>query len=49
MESTESMLLPEDLYECTIEIDPRYGASIERLRYYRSLGTDRIHLVTGLR
>lgn len=41
-EALSPMLLPEDLYECTIEIDPRYGASIERLRYYRSLGIDRI-------
>ncbi|MDA9991310.1 oxygen-independent coproporphyrinogen III oxidase [Paracoccaceae bacterium] len=41
-EALKPMLQPEDLSECTIEIDPRYGASIERLRFYRSLGIDRI-------
>ena len=38
----EPMVRAEDLYECTIEIDPRYDASVERLKFYHAMGIDRI-------
>ena len=38
----EPMLRAEDLYECTIEIDPRYEMSVDRMRFYHDMGVDRI-------
>ncbi|MHA1598897.1 MAG: oxygen-independent coproporphyrinogen III oxidase [Alphaproteobacteria bacterium] len=33
---------PENLQDCSIEIDPRYNMTVERLRFYHRLGFDRI-------
>jgi len=41
-QALEPMLKAEDLYECTIEIDPRYEMTPERMRFYHDMGVDRI-------
>lgn len=38
----EPMLKAEDLYECTIEIDPRFDMTTKRMRFYHDMGIDRI-------
>ncbi len=41
-QALEPMVKVENLYECTIEIDPRYNANVDQLKFYHDMGIDRI-------